>query len=151
MIYRLPIWVMPHSEGLAFGYAILKGGTEERIVGFGESLILAVQIVLIPRILTPIHGDALLGPLDLGFLLTVALRSEKFWPMAYCSVSLVSAMTLVTATFFPIDRWAYGTAMFVWNYLQCLIVVVATWRTSRAAKRAAIAADERLNVAPLGP
>lgn len=132
MVFRLPIWVTPHCEGLAFGYAILRGRSEERVVAWVETAILTVQTPFIcQRIIKPEQVDGILVPVELGVMLTLALRSENWWILAYCSVVLVSLMTLIAEAAFPVDRWAYGTATIVWNYLECLILVVATTRVRR--------------------
>lgn len=133
MVFRLPIWMVPHLEGVANGYAILRGGKEERLIGGFEAGLMAVQIAARGLQLPPLRVDSVTVPIEFLFVYAVMLRSNKAWPMAYCAVVLVSAMALAAELIVPVDRWASGTAAVVWDTLESLILITGTRRTSRAA------------------
>lgn len=140
MVYRLPVWVIPQVQGLASGFAILRGGRDERLIGGGEALLLAVQVMAMRTSVLAVRLDAITAPCEFVYVLAVALRSNKAWPMAYCAVVLVSLMTVVVELFAPVDKWAYGTAGVVWNILESLVLVIGTWRGTRAAAGEALLA-----------
>ena len=133
MVFRLPIWMVPHIEGVANGYAILRGGREERLVGCFEAGLMAVQIVARGVPVSPLRLDSATIPVEILFVFAVMFRSNKAWPLAYCAVVLVSAMTLVAELISPVDRWAAGTAAVVWDILESLVLVLGTWRADRCA------------------
>ena len=117
--------------GLASGYAILRGEREERLIGGFEAGVMAVEIAAQGAQLSPLRVDSLTAPIEILFVFAVMLRSNKAWPMAYCAVVLVSAMTVAAELIIPVDRWASGTAAIVWDTLESLILMVGTWRASR--------------------
>jgi hypothetical protein len=133
-MFELPLWVTAHVEGLAYGYAIWKGGAEERLIGWTEAGILAVAIALLgahPHLWVEVVSVTV----ELGVVLSLALRSNKIWPLVYASTVLVSALTIFAQTLHPVGLWAYVTTKFVWYYLECVILVVGTWRASVDRKR----------------
>jgi hypothetical protein len=126
MVFTLPIWLTFHVQGLVYAGAIWNGDVEEQLIGWVEACVLALDIILLNPRGGNISVEILSMIIDLGAAVSVVLRSNKAWPMAYSAVAL------------PVSRWAYVTALFVWFYLECLILVVATWRAGRA-RRARIA------------
>jgi hypothetical protein len=128
-MFELPPWVTAHVEGLAFGYAIWRGGAEERLIGWTEAGVLASAIVLLDAH-PHLWVEAISVMIELGVVLSVALRSNKAWPLLYASTVLASALTIFAQVLHPVGLWAYVTTKFVWYYLECLILVAGTWRAS---------------------
>ena len=139
MVFMLPVWVMPHSLGLACGYAILEGEAEERLIGWTETGFMALEGALYLSNVSPrAHGlNIAATAVELGVVLSVALRSNKLWPMVYASAVLVALMTMVAAAVLEANWWARGTANFVWNYLEIVTLVSGTWCAARDRRRAA--------------
>lgn len=133
-MFELPLWVTAHVEGLAYGYAIWRGDAEERLIGWTEAGVLALDIVLLDAH-PHLWVEAISVMIELGVVLSVALRSNKVWPLAYASAVLASALTIFAQTLHPVGLWAYVTTKFVWYYLECLILVVGTWRETVDRKR----------------
>lgn len=130
MVYRLPFWAVSHGSGLAYGYAILRGGREERLIACVETLVLAAGIVMEFTLKPTAYASvgAIVISLEFAACTTVMFGSNETWLLAYCSTVLVSLLTFLVALAFPISGWAYGTAGYVWNYLECLILVLAATR-----------------------
>jgi hypothetical protein len=138
MVFTLPIWLTFHVQGLVYAGAIWNGDVEEQLIGWVEACVLALDIILLNPRGGNISVEILSMIIDLGAAVSVVLRSNKAWPMAYSAVALATLLTALAQVVLPVSRWAYVTALFVWFYLECLILVVATWRAGRA-RRARIA------------
>lgn len=139
MVFTLPLWVTAHAEGVAFAYAIWKGDAEARLIAWTETGVLALDIFMLdvhPHLWVEVLGVVI----ELGVVLSVALRTTKTWPLVYASAVLASALTILAQVVHPVSRWAYVTGEFVWWYLECVILVVSAWRATQA-RRAASAQD----------
>ncbi|CAN7416072.1 hypothetical protein LJR225_002662 [Phenylobacterium sp. LjRoot225] len=134
MLFELPTWVTAHVEGLAYAYAIWNGDAEEQVIGWALAAVLALDIVLL-------HANPHLGVeiisvmIELGVGLSVALRSDKAWPLLYASAALACALTVFAQIIHPVSLWAYVTGKFVWYYLECLILVIGASRAAAERRR----------------
>lgn len=135
MVFTLPFWFTPHIQGLAYAYAIWHGSTEERLIAWVETGVMALDLALIGAPAGRINVEILSVIIDLGVALSVALRSDKAWPIAYSAAALAALSTVVAQMIDPVSRWAYVTALFVWIYLECLILVVGARRADVERKR----------------
>jgi hypothetical protein len=133
-VFELPLWVTAHLEGLAYAYAIWNGDAEERQIAWTEVAVLALDIVLL-HAHPHIWVEVLTVVLELGVALSVALRSNKVWPLVFASVVVAAALTVIAQIVHPVSGWAYVTVMLVWWYLECLILVIGAWRAGRARSR----------------
>ncbi|CAN7416099.1 hypothetical protein LJR225_002663 [Phenylobacterium sp. LjRoot225] len=134
----LPLWLTFHVQGLAYAYAIWNGDAEERLIGWVEAGVLALDIVLLDTHVGNISVELLSVIIDVGIALSVALRSNKTWPLAYSAVALATLLTVVAQLVAPVSHWAYVTTLFVWIYLECLVLVVGAWRAGRARRAISI-------------
>jgi hypothetical protein len=136
MVFVLPFWVTPLVLEATYVYAIRRGDSEERTVAWWETGVLVTDILLWDTYRGHVERAVIwhcVGSLiQFSVILTVMFRSNKLWPMIYASTVLVCLMTAVTEHFVKVSGWAYGTTIFVWSYLECLILGVATWRAARA-------------------
>lgn len=132
MIFALPIWFTPLVQGLTCAYAISNGDVEERLVAWEYAVVASLDYIFVFQHKWYPGLDMISGVVDLGVALAVAMRSSKLWPIAYSAVTLVDMATIMTQNIIAVGNWAYVTAELVWIYLQCLILVVGTWRAGRA-------------------
>jgi hypothetical protein len=134
MVFTLPLWITAHVEGLCYGYAIWKGDFEVRLIACAETLVLMLDIILIdahPHLAVEIVSVMI----ELGVALSVALRSDKAWPLAYSATVVACALTTLAQMIHPVSLWAYVTAELCWFYLECLILVLAASRAARSTGR----------------
>jgi hypothetical protein len=138
MPFTLPIWFTPLVQALACAYAISKGDVEERLVAWEYAVVASIDYIFVFQHKWYPGLDMVSGIVDLGVAMSVAMRSSKIWPIAYSAVTLVSLATTMAQNVIAVSGWAYGTAMFVWVYLQCLILVVGAWRAGRVRRDAGL-------------
>ena len=117
-------------------FAVLKGGREERFAATA-----LVANVAVTRGFE-LAGGPHLKWVDLGldavlllYLIGLALRSTKAWPMMAASCQLVDTLTHVAALVDPrVRAWSYLTTIIVWTYALMITIFVATlnhWRAQR--------------------
>lgn len=141
MVFMLPIWFTPHVAGLSCGYAILKGRTEERAVAVSRMSLLGLSVASYgfagahmtqSDLLESAYVRSLLvQAVELAVALVVALRSNRRWTLFYAATVLVSVMTSCIQLIAPVSLWAYGTGIFIWDYLEDLTLVVGAARLHR--------------------
>ena len=118
---------------LTCGYALWRGGKEERIA----AMVCITASLMMPFVLGPfasryvgIETGAVL--VDCGVLaafVAVALQSYRFWPLWVAGLQLTTIMShAVKSVQFDLLPWAYGAATHFWSYPILLIVAIATWR-----------------------
>lgn len=121
-------------------YALLRGGRDERYV----AAICVLGALLSELVYSPVQhrfSDVEAGVMlvDLavfsGFL-TVALRSQRFWPLWVAGLQLT---TTLGHFFKGVDSellpQAYGAALVFWAYPIVIILAIGTWRSHRRAMR----------------
>jgi hypothetical protein len=126
-------------------YALWRGGRDERLVALlclsGTFATLFAVSPLSVRYEGVENGLALV---DLGVLagfVTVALTSQRFWPLWVAGLQLTTAfghgLKAIDSNLLP---QAYGAALQFWAYPILIILAVGTWRRQRrlsASRRAA--------------
>ena len=120
-------------------YALMRGSRDERHV----ALICLVGALVTTLVLSPVASrfEGVERPVllvDLAVLagfVTVALRSERFWPLWVAGLQLTTIMghMLKGAESELLPR-AYAAALNFWAYPIILILAIGTWRSHRRAR-----------------
>jgi hypothetical protein len=117
-------------------YALWRGGRDERLVA-SLCLIGTLATMLAVSPLTVRYQDVERGIalVDLGVLagfVTVALTSQRFWPLWVAGFQLTTAfghgLKAIDSDLLP---QAYGAALQFWAYPILIILAVGTWRRQR--------------------
>jgi hypothetical protein len=121
---------------LVSGYALLKGGREERFVAAVCVLAsFASLAVFHPRDVS--YHDfqprvALIDLAVLGAFVGIALRTRRFWPLWVSGLQMTTAIGHVLKLLDPeLVPVVYGAALASWSYPILLILAVGTWRAHR--------------------
>lgn len=119
--------------GLLMVYALWQGGKPERscALAFLAADILSVAVLPV-RSIRFRHEELGVLVVDvalLGFLVWLALRSTRWWPLVTAGLQLdgvvVHAMRLTVPEILPVT-YQEGTAL--WSYPMALLLGMATWR-----------------------
>ena len=120
-------------------YALMRGSRDERHV----ALICLVGAVITTLVLSPlaarfesVERPVLLVDLAVfaGFL-TVALRSERFWPLWVAGLQLTTIMGhMMKGMESELLPRAYAAALNFWAYPIILVLAIGTWRSHRRAR-----------------
>ena len=124
---------------LTCGYAILRGGREERTAALAcLAASIATQFVVAPlqlRYSQVEYGALGIDLAMLGLFTALALRSGRFWPLWVAGLQLTASMAhLLKAVQLDLLPHAYAAAIRFWAYPILLILVAATWRGNRRAE-----------------
>jgi len=123
-------------------YALWRGGRDERLVA-SLCLVgtLATMLAVSPVAVRYRGVEGGMALVDLGVLagfVTVALTSQRFWPLWVAGFQLTTAfghgLKAIDADLLP---QAYGAALQFWAYPILIILAVGTWRRQRRLHRAA--------------
>jgi hypothetical protein len=130
MSFVLPWWVTFSAALAVAALAFLRGGRTERLVAT-----LAVVDVGWAHGQGLVYGERAPWALAHDLLAAaamsaVALRVNRYWPMAAASALLVSAATALAHMIDPVDGRALGTAQLGWYYMFLGCLAVGSWRTS---------------------
>jgi hypothetical protein len=123
-------------------YALWRGGRDERLVAsLCLAGTLATMLAVSPLAIRYRGVEGGLALVDLGVLagfVTVALTSQRFWPLWAAGFQLTTAfghgLKAIDANLLP---QAYGAALQFWAYPILIILAVGTWRRQRRLHRAA--------------
>jgi len=121
---------------LSCGYAFIRGGRYERLVGIicllGTLATVAVNSPL-NRMYVHVEGGAL--AVDLAVLIAfvvVALQSDRFWPLWVAGLQLTTSVAHFLKALDPhLIPQAYGLAVRFWSYPILIILAVGSWRAHR--------------------
>jgi hypothetical protein len=127
------------------GAAFWKGGREEQSSAAALLLSLAATLALRDRSWMGIQWGAFASDiLLLVFLVVLALRSKRYWPLCAAAFQLLCVVTHVARIVDPgVRAWAYATGQVIWSQAMMLALgvgVLNTWRAERQVARAAIPA-----------
>lgn len=117
-------------------YALWRGGWDERMVA-SLCLIgtLATMLAVAPlsgRYQSVEGGMALVDLAVLAGFVTIALTSQRFWPLWVAGLQLTTALGHgLKALDSDLLPQAYGAALQVWAYPILIILAVGTWRRQR--------------------
>jgi hypothetical protein len=118
---------------LTCGYALVRGRRDERVA----AMVCIVASLAMPLVLGPFaerYVSVELGAVlvDLGVLaafVTIALQSERFWPLWIAGLQLTTMLSHVLKTIhLGLMPWAYGAAEHFWSYPILLIIAIGAWR-----------------------
>ena len=119
------------------GVALRWGGLDERLASL--AFILAT---ITSRLFTEsnyVHTENMVMVIDavlLVVLVSIALRSDRFWPMWAAAFQLVA----VTVHFASLTEtgsfaWAYAVGLLFWTYPVLIALMVGTWMEARYRSR----------------
>jgi hypothetical protein len=117
-------------------YALWRGGRDERLVAalclLGTFATLLAVSPLSMRYEGVENGLALVDLAVLAGFVTVALTSQRFWPLWVAGLQLTTAfghgLKAIDSNLLP---QAYGAALQFWAYPILIILAVGTWRRQR--------------------
>lgn len=118
------------------GYALWRGRKYEQfaaIICIAATVIsvLARSAVHQPYLAIEV-GDLVVDTLVLAAFVTIALRSDRFWPLWAAGLQLTISMSHVLKAVQP-DLWpfAYAAAERFWSYPTLIILFLGAWRQHR--------------------
>lgn len=123
--------------GLTCGYALWRGGREERFA----ALVCIVASLMMPFVLGPFAkryvgielGALLVDCAVLAAFVSVALQSRRFWPLWVAGLQLTTILShVLKGVQFDLLPWAYGAAEHFWSYPILVIVALGAWRGRRS-------------------
>jgi hypothetical protein len=129
----LPPWLGITLTLLVCGFAIWRGGWEERTAGTAALLSTAITVLLRDNSWPNLQLAAFIadGLLFVVFLI-LALRTEKYWPLAAAGFQLLAVLThMAKLVDTQLQQWAYITAQVIWTYLILIAIVTGTVNSVR--------------------
>ena len=123
-------------------YALWRGGRDERLVAsLCLAGTLATMLAVSPLAIRYRGVEGGLALVDLAVLagfVTVALTSQRFWPLWVAGFQLTTAfghgLKAIDSNLLP---QAYGAALQFWAYPILIILAVGTWRRQRRLRKPA--------------
>jgi hypothetical protein len=146
--YALPPWYGLTLTALVCGAAFWKGGRDEQFAAGGMLLgWLATLVLRDPRWLGIQWGALGADIFFLAVLLAIALRTERYWPLAAAAFQLLAVVTHVARMVdHGLNGWTYATAGIIWTQLVLLALGVGVWGAWRARRQ--LSAGEVPEVTP---
>lgn len=135
-------WVL--AIGLVCGFALWRGGRPEKLVAVAY---------LMAWLFTPIShaahhwvgpqwGVLVIDGLLLAWLITVALRSDRLWPLFAAGFHLVGVVTHLAMAVDPsVAPLPYYRGLVIWSYLSLVPLALGTWNVWRSATPQKASAD----------
>jgi hypothetical protein len=123
---------------LVFGYAQWKGGRVERGLAWAmlAAYIATPFAASLTSLFAPRLGVMAVDAVLLAVVLTVALRSDRYWPMAACAFLSIELVMHFTILFdHHVMPKAYIIATHIWSYPVLLSLVFGAWSADRRRKR----------------
>lgn len=125
-------WLWIFAATSVCGAALWRGGPSERAAGAAIYVGWLASIAVMDR--SPAGAQntqwaiLVVDILLLAFLVALALRSHRFWPMAAAGFHFLTIAThgirVIDPTF---DLWVYITAEIVWGYLMLAALAFGVW------------------------
>lgn len=144
MLFGIPplSWLWIIAATTVCGTALWKGGPSERGAGAAIYVGWLASIAVMDRSAAgaenPQWALFVVDTLLLAFLVALALRSHRFWPMAAAGFHFLTIAThgirVIDPTF---DLWVYITAEIVWGYLLLAALASGVWGRWRECAAAA--------------
>jgi len=141
MPYEIPKWIWDATVVLVLGYAIWRGGRDERTA----AVALAVGVVLSKAVYSHQGQQTEWGLLAvdatlLAVLVWIALTSSRYWPISAAAFQFLAVIIHLARMADPsLSGWAYISAEILFGYLLAGAIAVGTHniRRERAAQLAA--------------
>jgi bacteriorhodopsin len=108
---------------------------------------IATPLLRNPRWEAPQWAGLVIDALFLILLVTVALRSQRYWPLFAAAFQLLAVLTHFARMIDPgVRAWAYYTAGIIWTYVTLAALAVGAYnrwreRSQPAAKAAPVMAE----------
>jgi hypothetical protein len=138
--YQLPLWVWPTTLLAICALAAWRGRATERLAA-GAYLVAWLLTVAVFKSRSEFTQWPVLA-IDVGllvFLLWLAMRSSRFWPLFAAGFHLLAVVTHFARAVDPrVSGWAYQTAEILWSYMVIYAIGYGAWTAPR---RAAPVAD----------
>lgn len=134
--YQLPPFVWPSAVMGVCAIAIWRGGPDERLAAGGLLAGWALTMVAYQA-----HGQVQTGVMIidlalLGFLVWLAMRSPRHWPLFASGFQLLAVLThLGREVDSGISTWAYLTAEIIWGYLLAFAIGYGAWTAGRTGRK----------------
>jgi hypothetical protein len=136
--YQLPHWVWPATLLAVCALAAWRGRAYERMAA-GVYFVAWVLTVAVFQSHSEATQWAVLA-IDAGvliFLVWVALRSTRYWPLFAAGFHLLAVVTHLAHAADPrVSGWAYQTAELLWSYLGLYAIGYGAWTAPRKAPSA---------------
>jgi hypothetical protein len=115
------------------GGAFIKGDREQQLAAGGLLLSLAVTLAMRDRTWAGTQwGACVADTVLLGLLVSIALRSRRYWPLAAAAFQLLCVFTHLARIVDPgVRAWAYATGQVIWSQLVFWALGVGVWGTWR--------------------
>jgi hypothetical protein len=121
------------------GYALLRGGRDERLVALISLVATIVSIAVRPlheRYFSVNSGELIVDVLVLGAFVAVALVSDRFWPLWVAGLQLITSFGHFLKAVEPdLLPHAYAASVRFWSYPLLLILLIGAWRAHRRRQR----------------
>jgi hypothetical protein len=145
---QLPHWTWNACITAVCGCALWRGGRSERIGGATIYLgWLATVLVMKPGWWEATGLVTAVDSIVLAILIWLALRSDRYWPIAAAAFQLLAIGTHWAHSLDPtLGNWAYVTAGIIWGYLLVAALAVGTfthWRQGRRMREADVSLAAR--------
>lgn len=125
-------WVLVGVGSAALGFALLVGGSAERIYATARAAATVGDLLIRANSSTETVGLAVLIDLALlAIILPMALKLPKVWPLAAASICVATMMTDAAQLLVHASPQAYGIARGGWELLANGVVAVGAWRARR--------------------
>jgi hypothetical protein len=117
------------------GYALWRGGKFERIAAliFLSATVVSVAWHLLFRVryMSLDFGEIVVDSTVLLAVVTIALLSDRFWPLWVAGLQLVDSMAHLLKAVAKLPPWGYAIAERFWSYPILLILFIGAWRQHR--------------------
>jgi hypothetical protein len=130
--------VLPHEVYFAIllavsGYALWRGGEPERLVAailvLGSIASYAVNLPAQSRYYSVAAGVFAIDLISLAAFVTIALRANRYWPMAVASMHAISVIAHIAKYLDPtLIRTAYSFMIALWIYPMLAVLLIGTIR-----------------------
>ncbi len=116
-------------------YALLRGGTAERIAAVGIIAMTYLSLLVVSSVTLRFrHMELSVFMVDFSFfvvLLCLSMTTEKYWPLWLTAMQGLTALTHFAPYVPHVIPWAYANATAMWVYPMLTTLAFATWRHHR--------------------
>jgi hypothetical protein len=143
MLLVIPHWIDWTAPVAVYLFAAAKGSAPERIVAAVGGAGWLYGNVLRPHWYGQMLPTELAKDMVLLVVITwLALRYDRWWLLAAGSMALLHVATDVAGMLSPVHPWAFGTAMWTWNWIFLGALAAGTWANWRGRQAPAIQAAQ---------
>ena len=142
MTIALPPWLAYGVTLAICALALWQGRWEERASAAGQLANIALTVVWRDHSWPAVQRGAFVADLlFFAFLLVIALRTTRYWPLAAAAFALLAVLTHLAKMIDPaLQQWAYITAGVIWTYSILAAIGVGTWNSWRTRRQPTVMA-----------